>query len=190
MTTTELESFLHSQIPITKALAVRVTTADEARVELRASLKPNLNHLGTAFGGSLAAVAILAGYAWIFQALEIRGYKVHVILKSSQTNYLSPVAEDLRAVCLAPAKEDFEKADSIVREEGCGSFASRLDDRNDRWERLAALRESTFLSVSTRSENVRDGRQAFAETLKDRESAESALKQEISNFSGSESPRR
>lgn len=120
MTPAELQTFLNDQIPLTKALAVRVIEASEERVELRAKLEPNRNHLGTAFGGSLAAVAILAGYAWIFQALERRGHDVRVILKSSAIDYLKPVNEDLRAICLAPPAGELEKAIHLFEKKGVG----------------------------------------------------------------------
>ena len=108
MTISELEKFLHQQIPISQALGVKVLRADQQQVELHCPLTPNRNHLGTAFGGSLAAVAILAGYTWIFQECERRGHQVHILLKHTEIKYEKPVSEDLRAICKAPAKEDFE----------------------------------------------------------------------------------
>ncbi len=108
MTNQDLENFLKQQIPITKAFGVKVVKADHDQVELICPLELNHNHLGTAFGGSLAAVAILAGYTWIFQELDRRGHKVHVLLKSSEAEYHMPVHEDLRAMCKAPDENTFE----------------------------------------------------------------------------------
>src|SRR5690606_33240492 len=63
MTGPETEAFLHAKIPLARAMGVRVERCDSEGLVLTAPLEPNHNHLGTAFGGSLAALATLAGYA-------------------------------------------------------------------------------------------------------------------------------
>lgn len=118
MSPLELENFLHHEIPISKAFQVKVLKADQKQVELLCPLEPNHNHLGTAFGGSLAAVAILAGYTWIFQEMSRLGYQVHVLLKSSQADYSKPVQEDLHAICQAPQQKDFESFLKIFEKKG------------------------------------------------------------------------
>lgn len=118
MTINELEKFLHQQIPISKAFGVKVLRADQELVELKCPLEPNHNHLGTAFGGSLAAVAILAGYTWIFQELSRQGHQVHILLKSNEAEYFKPVSEDLRATCAAPAIAELENFMRIFEKKG------------------------------------------------------------------------
>src|SRR5690554_5937295 len=98
MTAGELEAFLYQKIPISRALGARVVRADVSAVEITAPLATNINHLGTAFGGSLNAVLVLAGYTWLFQVLEGINPKSHVILKTGHTEYLRPVKEDIRAI--------------------------------------------------------------------------------------------
>ncbi len=56
-----IESYLHREIPITAAMGIRVESYNEKELVLTAPLEPNHNHLGTAFGGSLSAIATLAG---------------------------------------------------------------------------------------------------------------------------------
>ena len=96
----EIENFLHEQIPLTRAMGVRVAEWDGARLVVTAPLEPNHNHLGTAFGGSLAAVATLAGYALLWLALEDR--TAHIVIRSSTMNYQRPVRRGIRAVCVKP----------------------------------------------------------------------------------------
>ena len=57
-----IQEVLHSKIPITRAMGVRVAEYDGRRLVLSAPLDANVNHLGTAFGGSLNALAVLSGY--------------------------------------------------------------------------------------------------------------------------------
>ena len=96
----ELEVFLHEQIPVCRSMGVRVESIEGGQVVLTAPLKENHNHLGTAFGGSLATVATLAAYAALWIALEDRA--AHVVVLRSELEYRRPVLGDIRAVCQLP----------------------------------------------------------------------------------------
>lgn len=118
MTAAELEAFLYKQIPISRAFGARVVRADRSTVEVTAPLSTNINHLGTAFGGSLNAILVLAGYTWLFQALEGIDPNSHVILKTGHTEYLRPVKEDIRAICSAPESDELDRFLRAFRKKG------------------------------------------------------------------------
>ena len=109
MTAKELEKFLYDQIPLTSTLGISVLHADDTYAEVPAPLYPNRNHMGTAFGGSLNAVMVLAGYAWLFQCMASRGHRGHVVLKQSSIQYLLPVTADFTAIAKGPTGHEFEK---------------------------------------------------------------------------------
>lgn len=92
----ETEAFLHDQIPLTQAMGVQVKRYDATGLVLTAPLAPNHNLPGTAFGGSLATPATLAGYTLPWLKLGDRGS--HIVIKESQIRYRFPVRGDLRAV--------------------------------------------------------------------------------------------
>ena len=69
--TRQIEELFYSKIPITRALGVVVEDYDGQRLVLSAPLDKNVNHLCTAFGGSLNALAVLSGYGLLW--LEMRG---------------------------------------------------------------------------------------------------------------------
>lgn len=98
----ETEQFLHQQIPITRAMGVRVETYDEEKLILSAPLEPNHNHLGTAFGGSLSAIATLAGYALLW--LELGDREAHIVVRESSIDYHHPVRGEIRAIAKRPAR--------------------------------------------------------------------------------------
>ncbi|RYD36616.1 MAG: DUF4442 domain-containing protein [Verrucomicrobiaceae bacterium] len=108
------ERFLHEQIPLTRAMGVRVQAYDAEHLTLTAPLEPNHNHLGTAFGGSLSAIATLTGYALLW--LELGDRDSHIVIKSSSLKYRHPVRSEIRAVCpridpetLAAFREKFSR---------------------------------------------------------------------------------
>ncbi len=96
----ETEQFLHEQIPLTRAMEVRVESYDDGRLTLSAPLAANHNHLGTAFGGSLAALVMLAGYALLWLELDERD--AHLVISESTLKFRRPVRGRLRAICQRP----------------------------------------------------------------------------------------
>jgi thioesterase domain-containing protein len=100
------EKFLHEQIPITRAMGLRVVANDENGFVVEAPVALNSNHLRTAFGGSINAVATLAAYGFLW--LEVNDVSVHVVVAESSIRFLRPVRETIRALCLRPAAEDLE----------------------------------------------------------------------------------
>ncbi len=89
-----------------RAIGVEVVKLSADEVELLAPLEPNHNHMGTAFGGSLGAMLILACYGWFFNRLGEAGKSCHVVIKSGQTDYLKPVTGALRSRCRFVATEE------------------------------------------------------------------------------------
>lgn len=98
----DTEEFLHAQIPLSQAMGVQVESYDDDQLILTAPLAANHNHLGTAFGGSLSALATLSGYSLLWLELEDR--KAHIVVHSSAIRYHHPVTGNLRALCQRPDK--------------------------------------------------------------------------------------
>lgn len=112
----ETEDFLHTQIPITRAMGVRVESWNTGQLVLTAPLEINHNHLGTAFGGSLAALATLAGYAYLW--LELGDRAAHVVIAESALAYRRPVRGELRAICRKPEGDALAAFKSVFAQTG------------------------------------------------------------------------
>ncbi len=98
-----LEQFLHAKIPLTRAMQLRVVDDEEHCFAIVAPVAANVNHLGTAFGGSIGVIATLAGYSFLWLLLRDRG--AEVIVRETTTQFLRPVRESIRAICLRPNDE-------------------------------------------------------------------------------------
>ncbi|HEX6622617.1 MAG TPA: YiiD C-terminal domain-containing protein [Pyrinomonadaceae bacterium] len=115
-TARQLEELFYAKIPVTRALGVRVEEYDGRRLVLTAPLRENVNHLGTAFGGSINALAVLSGYGLLW--LELRDTQCHIVIRESAIHYDRPVRGDLRAVCVRPGEEAVEAFKHQYRQRG------------------------------------------------------------------------
>lgn len=114
----ELERFIRDTIPLARVIDVRLTHWDGDRVVMSAPLPPNVNDKGCAFGGSLASVMTLAGWALVELALRRRGIACDVFVADSQLRYLAPVWDDFEArACLAEG-EDWHGFMSTLEQRG------------------------------------------------------------------------
>lgn len=102
MAPAELEKFLHAKIPLTAAMGIRVIQTGPRRLILEAPLEPNINHLGSVFGGALHTLPTLACYAALWTLLVEGGVDGHVIVQRSHAHYRQPVRATFRAVCARP----------------------------------------------------------------------------------------
>lgn len=101
------QEYLHREIPLSRAMGMRVVSYDGDRLVLDAPLEPNSNHLGTAFGGSLMTLATLAGYGWVW--LHLGEPKAHVVIRQCTSNFKRPVQKSvIRAVAERPSDDVLE----------------------------------------------------------------------------------
>jgi thioesterase domain-containing protein len=121
----QAQAFFHEQIPITRAMGVRVVANDENGFMIEAPVALNSNHLRTAFGGSINAVATLAAYGFLW--LELEDANVHVVVAESSIRFLRPVRETIRAICLRPAAEEWAAFRSQFATKGKARIALRVN---------------------------------------------------------------
>lgn len=93
----DLLDFIRDKIPLARAMELSLVHYDEDRLRLAAPLAPNVNDKGCAFGGSLASVMTLAGWALLELALQRRGEACDVFIGESTVRYLEPVWNDFHA---------------------------------------------------------------------------------------------
>jgi thioesterase domain-containing protein len=139
----EIERFFHEQIPLTQTMGVRVEAYDGRQLVLGAPLAANHNHLGTAFGGSLAALATLAGYGLLW--LELGNRDAHIVIRRSELDYRHPVTGPLRAVCRRP--DEAVVAEFKAKFEKSGKARIRLQVTVEEEGRVCMAFEGTFVAI-------------------------------------------
>jgi thioesterase domain-containing protein len=116
----QLETTLHRQIPLTRAMHLHVQSYDGRELRLRAPLGPNVNHVTCAFGGSLAAATTLAGWGMLWIVLREAGVAGQIVIQESTLSYVRPVTEDFIAACHHPSEKAVKHLLTMLARKGKG----------------------------------------------------------------------
>lgn len=92
---TRLEQLLQEHIPLAGAMQARIRGFDGNTLTVEAPLAANQNHYGTAFGGSIYTVSLLAGWGLASLLLDQAGM---VVVEHAEAEYRRPIKQDLVAV--------------------------------------------------------------------------------------------
>lgn len=121
----DLERYIHEQIPITAAMGVSVVHATTERVELNAPLSPNINHRETVFGGSAAAIATLAAWTLVLVRLRHEQLRTRLVIAHNSMEYQLPITGDFRATACADELNSWSRFTAGILRKGRGRVAAR-----------------------------------------------------------------
>ena len=137
-----LQNRIVREFALARHMGIVVESADDAAVVLRAPLALNANYKGTAFGGSLYSVAVLAGWAWVTRHLAAQDVAADTVIQESSVHFLHPVEGELRATALAPDAARIDKFRKMIDRSGRGRIRLRVEIQYD--QALAMLFEGVF----------------------------------------------
>lgn len=145
---TELEKRIFTDIPLARHIGVRVVEFDGRTLVLSAPLAANSNHKGTAFGGSLFSLAVLAGWGLLTLKLAERGVEGELVVQESRVSYLLPVTGELVARASLPQGRELDRF--LIAVDRYRKGRVRLDVSIEHDGREAVRFEGTFalLNVS------------------------------------------
>lgn len=127
----EIEAYLHQHIPISREIGVRVVSVDAAGARLLAPLGPNLNHRSTAFGGSVASLAILSAWTLVHVRLRQAGISAGVVIQKSTVDYEAPIRGELEAFSASPAPDEWDRFVSALEKRGRGRLRLQATVRSE-----------------------------------------------------------
>lgn len=143
------EQELLAQIPLARAMQLRVGAWDGDRLAIAAPLAPNINDKGCAFGGSLASLMTLAGWGLIVLKLRVLGRTCDVYVQDSTIRYLAPVWSDFSAEATLADGESWAAFLAMLAERGRSRLRVNcrvaLTDGGD-----AATFEARFVAIAAK----------------------------------------
>lgn len=141
-----LQAYLHEHIPLSAAMGTTVVEAGPDAVCLGAPLESNLNHRGTAFGGSVATLAILAGWALVHLRLRSEGVEARTVIQRSDVEYVRTIEGAFEARAAAPAEHDWTRFRSALSRWGRGRIRIRVEVGSG--DAPAALLDGDYVSLA------------------------------------------
>jgi thioesterase domain-containing protein len=142
----KLEEYIKHNIPLTNFINFTIKELTYNSIRITAPLKPNDNHYGTVFGGSLAILGILAGWGLLHFNMTEENIKGTLVIKEGTMKFLRPALADFEAVNRSlPTEvwndfkhEFFEKGRAKIR------IKTELYSKGS----LAAVHEGTYVMLS------------------------------------------
>lgn len=109
MTPAEIDRYLAEHIPVTSRMGISTVRYGRRGFELRAPLGLNTNHRSTVFGGSLATLAITAGWATVHFRLTEHCPGAKTVIQTSSMEYERPATGTVTALCHAPPASEWDR---------------------------------------------------------------------------------
>ncbi len=93
-----ITQYLYNEVPLSKAMGIKLIKIDDSEVVLGAPLVPNRNHQGTLFGGSAASIATLACWTLVHDRMMREPITANLVVQKAQIEYLRPCPGEVRAI--------------------------------------------------------------------------------------------
>lgn len=140
-----IERLLYEQMPLARAMGVRVAVNEPSVLVLEAPLELNHNHLGTGFGGSIASLAMLTAYVLLWS--QLGDPKAHVVVKETTIRYFRPVQGTLRAKGVLPEAALLEEFKEQFHRKGKGRLFLKVELEDGVTGAVAAELEGMFVAI-------------------------------------------
>ncbi len=113
-----LEQFVLTHVPLAKAADVAVDLYDGNTLVLSAPLAANINDKGTAFGGSLYNLCVMAGWGMTWIKAQELGLEGEIVVAKGEIDYLRPLKGRLVATVAPPEPEELGHFEQSYRKRG------------------------------------------------------------------------
>lgn len=127
----DLEQTLARELPLSKAMEIKVVSWDRETLSMKMPLEPNKNHQYSAFAGSLNALCTVVGWGTIYLLLARAGLSGNVVIRRGKIRYHRPVVSpEIIARGLPVDAEQLEYFFELMRDKGKSKIdlASRIED--------------------------------------------------------------
>lgn len=109
-----LEQLITEKMPITQHLQFSLSAGEGNEIIASAPLHANLNHMGSAFGGSISMLTTLTGWAMVHTLLDEMRHQAQILIQEGDIEYLQPIREDLRVICERPDASAVERFQQML----------------------------------------------------------------------------
>ena len=142
----DLKTYIRKNIPLTDFMDFNIDELSDYSIKVSVPIEANGNHYGTAFGGSIATLGILSGWALLQSKMNKERINATIVIKQSTTNYITPGLADFEAECADLSKEKWEEFKTSLLQNGKATLTlhSQLNSKG----KLIAKQESIYVGLA------------------------------------------
>ena len=102
MNRVEAQKYIETYIPVTKIMGMEIVELTHDSVRIAMPHAPNVNHQGSAFGGSIDSLFFVT--SWAYVQLLIEDFEPHprIVGRRGRSTFHKPVKSDFEAKVLIP----------------------------------------------------------------------------------------
>ena len=126
-----LATFVKTYVPLASAAALQVDSYDGSTLVLSAPLDKNINDKGTAFGGSLYNICVIAAWGMTHLKAKELGLDGDIVVAKGEINYLRPLVGRLIASATSPDQEAILRAEQGFKDRGKAIFTINVTVKDD-----------------------------------------------------------
>jgi len=127
----ELGVFLSTHLPLARAAGVQVDSYSGDTLIASAPLDKNINDKGTAFGGSLYNICVIAAWGMTHLKAKELGLDGDIVVAKGEINYLRPLVGRLVASATSPNQEAVLRAEQGFKNRGKAIFTINVTVKDD-----------------------------------------------------------
>ena len=148
-TITRLENLIAENIPVTQHLHFRIHIDENLLPVLEVPLEPNINHLGTAFGGSLSMLCTIGGWCCMYLLLENFKLQADILIQKSKMIFLTPVENDFSVTCELPDQSKLDMFARTFRRFGKSRIPITCFVQDNKQSKAAARFQGVYAAISS-----------------------------------------
>ncbi len=114
----KLTEFVQQYLPTAVHMEISIQDYDSQQLTLHAPLAPSINDKGTAFGGSIYVVAVMACWGMVYLRCVEEGLEPDIVVAKADIEYLKPVTGDIVAQSVSAPEADWQLFFSHFAERG------------------------------------------------------------------------
>ncbi|NVK42330.1 MAG: YiiD C-terminal domain-containing protein [Oceanospirillaceae bacterium] len=148
----EFRTWLLGQIPLLGHMGLGDFDWNGRRLEIPASLAPNVNDKGTGFGGSQATLATICGWSLITLLLREQGLDCDLVIADSHLDYRAPVDGDFSARTDLPDTTAVDNFLKRLRNRGRAPLELTIDVRQG--DKVAMQMRGRYVAIARGPQTV------------------------------------
>ncbi len=121
----EAQKYIETEIPMTKIMGMEIVELTRESVRIAMPHAPNVNHQGSAFGGSIDSLFFVTSWAYVQLLIEDFDPHPRIVGRRGRSTFHKPVKSDFEAKVIIPENSIVETFLEDLTRKGKGRITAK-----------------------------------------------------------------